>query len=132
MKQTRITFILILAGLFAFSSALFAADGKGKGKGKGKGNPIVAKLGLDDDQKKQFMTLQKETAAKRKEAGKDREAQKKIMQAHQAKLKEILNEDQIKKYRELQAEMRKNRGGKGGKGSKGGKGKGKGKGKNKE
>ena len=128
MKQTRITFILILAGLFAFSSSLFAAEGKGKGKGKGKGNAVIAKLGLDDDQKKQFMALQKETAAKRKEAGKDREAQKKIMQEHQAKLKKILNEDQIKKYREIQAEMRKNRGGKGGKGE----GKGKGKGKKKE
>ena len=117
MKYTKIIVALVLAGVFAFSPALLAAEKKGKKKpeagqkAKGKGNPILEKLGLSADQKKEFMALQKETGAKRKEAGKDKDAQKKVNAEFQAKLKEILSEEQLATFTKLQAEARK--GGKG-------------------
>jgi Spy/CpxP family protein refolding chaperone len=113
MKYTKIIVALVLAGVFAFAPASIAAEKKGKkkpeagAKAKGKGNPILEKLGLSDDQKKEFMALQKETAAKRKEAGKDKDAQKAVQADFQAKLKEILTEEQQATYKKLQAEMRK-------------------------
>lgn len=122
MKNSKIMVALVLAGLFAFSSSVFAAD---KGKGKGKANPIVEKLNLSDTQKKDFMALQKETAAKRKEAGQDRDAQKKVQADFQAKLAKILDKDQLETFKKAQAEMRKGKGGDKGKGKGGDKGKGK-------
>ena len=122
MKHTKVIIALVLAGVFALAPASIAAEKKGKKKpeagqkAKGKGNPILEKLGLSDDQKKEFMALQKETAAKRKEAGKDKDAQKAVNAEFQSKLKEILSEEQMEQYKKLSAEARK--GGKGGKGKK--------------
>jgi hypothetical protein len=127
MKYTKIIAALVLAGVFAFSPALLAAEKKGKkkpesaekAKGKGKGNPMLEKLGLSAEQKKAFMALQKETGEKRKEAGKDRDAQKAVNAEFEGKLKEILSEEQMATYKKLQAEARKGKGGdKKGKGKK--------------
>ena len=123
MKYTKIIAALVLAGVFAFSPALLAAEKKGKKKPesaeKGKGNPMLEKLGLSAEQKKAFMALQKETGEKRKEAGKDKDAQKAVNAEFEGKLKEILSEEQMATFKKLQAEARKGKGGdKKGKGKK--------------
>lgn len=125
MKYTKIIAALVLAGVFAFSPALLAAEKKGKKKpesaekAKGKGNPMLEKLGLSAEQKKAFVALQKETGEKRKEAGKDKDAQKAVNAEFEGKLKEILSEEQMATYKKLQAEARKAKGGdKKGKGKK--------------
>lgn len=134
MKYTKVIIALVLAGVFALAPATLAAEKKGKkkpaagekAKGKRPADPILEKLGLSDDQKKEYLALKKATAEKRKAAGKDKEAQKEVQQGHMAALKEILTEEQQAQLKKIQAEMRKGKGGKGD-----GKGKGKGKGKKK-
>ncbi len=112
MKYTKLITSIILAGAFVFTPALKAADKKAKKKpeagqkGAKRENPL-AKLDLSADQKKQMQALQKETGAARKEAGKDKDKQKEIQKNYQAKLKEILTEEQQAKMKELQGAARK-------------------------
>lgn len=134
MKYTKIISSLVLAGAFVFSSSLMAADDakkdkkkkpaageKAKGKKGGRQNPILSLKGLTDDQKKELGALMKDTQAKQKAAGKDRDARRKVYQGMQAKLKDILTEDQLKELQQKRSQGRK------GKGGDAAKGKGKGK-----
>ena len=129
MKNLKLIATLALSMAFAFAS--FGADEKKPARGKG--NNVIAKLGLDADQKKVFMAAQKESGDARKGLKdvtdrKERAAKmKEINTKLQAKLKEILKPEQLEKYTAARAEMAKNRKAAGAGGEARGKGKGKGK-----
>lgn len=113
MKHSKLITSLALAVLFAFSTTVFAADSDKK---KGKGNNPIAKLDLTKEQKKALGEYNKSAAAKRKEVAAitDKKAkrakQTEMAKAYQAKLKEVLTEEQFAKYEKLQAEARKAKG----------------------
>ncbi len=125
MKYTKLIAAALLASAFVIGPSASAADAK-KDKKKPaaskkvkKERPLpgaLGKLELSADQKKEVMALMKETGAKRKEAGKDKDKQKEVQKAHAAKLGAILGEDKMAELKKLDAEARKARGGK--KGSK--------------
>ena len=87
-------------------------DKKPAKKGRGGIQAMIKQLDLTADQKKALATFNKENkekggAAARKLKGEERKAAvKKIAEARNAKLKEILTEEQAKKLKELQAKAR--------------------------
>lgn len=125
MKYTKIITSLFVAAAFMFGSSAMAAD-KEKGKGKGGRKNPLAELGLSKDQMAQVKELNKTRteAFKKARDAKDRDAMRAAGQAYAKGLAKILNEEQMEKFKKLQAEMRKNRGSKG-KGDSKSKGKGK-------
>ena len=112
--------MLTVAAMLAFNVSA-ADDDKKKAPRKGRAGSIQAlikQLDLTADQKKALATFNKENkekggAAARKLKGEERKAAvKKIAEARNAKLKEILTEEQAKKLKELQAKARADRKGK--------------------
>ena len=110
--------MLAVATVMALNVAQAADDKKPAKKGRGGGNQAMIKqLDLTADQKKALATFNKENKEKGAEArklkGEERKAAiKKIAEARNAKLKEILTEDQAKKLKELQAKAQADRKGK--------------------
>ena len=102
-----------VAAMLAFNVS--ADDKKPAKKGRGGGiNAMIKQLDLTADQKKALATYNKENKGKSAEAqkleGKERRAaMKKIAEARNAKLKEILTEEQAKKLTELQAKAKADR-----------------------
>jgi hypothetical protein len=102
--------ILILTAVLSFNAQ--AADKKGK---KAKGNPAYAKLivelKLTAEQKPKFQTLQKEQKAfiaeqKKRSAAEKKEAGQPFYKARNAKLKELLTEEQMTVWKAFQAKQR--------------------------
>lgn len=121
MKYTKLIASVLLASAFVFSPSASADDTKkdkkkpaaSKKVKKERGLPgALGKLELSADQKKEVMALMKETGAKRKAAGKDKDKQKEIAKAHAAKLNEILGKEKAAELKKLNAEARKARGSK--------------------
>lgn len=114
MKHSKLITSLVLAVLFAFSTSAFAADG---GKKKGKGNDPLAKLELKPEQKKALGEFRKSQAEDRKaiasieDKKEKREKSMALTKAYNAKLKEVLSEEQFAKYEKMQAEAKKGKGG---------------------
>ena len=113
--------MLAVATVMALNVAQAADDEKKKApakKGRGGIQAMIKQLDLTADQKKALATFNKENkekggAAARKLKGEERKAAvKKIAEARNAKLKEILTEEQAKKLKELQAKARADRKGK--------------------
>ena len=105
--------ILMLAAVLSFNAQ--AADKKGK---KAKGNPaytkLIAELKLTEEQRPKFQALQKENrefaaAQKKRSAEEKKAAGKPFYKERNAKLKEILTEEQAKKLTELQAKTKADR-----------------------
>ena len=117
MKNSKLITTLILAVFFAFAATGLAADGDKK-KGKGKGNDPISKLELKPEQKKAIGSFRKAQADDRKalnaitDKKEKRAKQMEMNKAYQAKLKEVLTEEQFKKLEGLQAEAKKAKGGK--------------------
>ena len=107
--------MLAVATVMALNMAQAADDDKKKAPRKGRGvQALLKQLDLSADQKKALATFNKENRKKNAEArklkGEERKAaMKKIAEARSAKLKEILNEEQAKKLKELQAKARADR-----------------------
>ena len=105
--------MLAVAAMLAFNVS--ADDKKPAKKGRGGGiNAMIKQLDLTADQKKALAKYNKENKGKSAEAqkleGKERRAaMKKIAEARNAKLKEILTEEQAKKLTELQAKAKADR-----------------------
>tara|TARA_Y100000588_G_C13709187_1_gene692125 strand:- start:190 stop:546 length:357 start_codon:yes stop_codon:yes gene_type:complete len=102
--------ILILTALLSFNAQ--AADKKGK---KAKGNPayakLIAELKLTAEQKPKFQALQKEQKAfiaeqKKRSAAEKKEAGQPFYKARNAKLKELLTEEQMTVWKAFQAKQR--------------------------
>ncbi len=114
MKNIKLLTSLILVALFAFGSTAIAADG---GKKKGKGGDLLSQLDLSKDQQKAIKDFQKSQAGQRKEIAsitdkkEKREKSMELAKAYQAKLKEVLSEEQFAKLQKLQSEARKGKGG---------------------
>ena len=112
--------MLAVATVMALNVAQAADDEKKKApakKGRGGIQAMLKQLDLKPDQKKALATFNKENRKKGAEArklkGEERKAAiKKIAEARNAKLKEILTEDQAKKLKELQAKAQADRKGK--------------------
>ena len=112
--------MLAVATVMALNVAQAADDEKKKApakKGRGGIQAMLKQLDLKPDQKKALATFNKESRKKGAEArklkGEERKAAiKKIAEARNAKLKEILTEDQAKKLKELQAKAQADRKGK--------------------
>ena len=111
--------MLAVATVMALNVAQAADDDKKKApakKGRGGIQAMLKQLDLKPDQKKALATFNKENRKKGAEArklkGEERKAAiKKIAEARNAKLKEILTEDQATKLKELQKEAQaKNKG----------------------
>jgi Spy/CpxP family protein refolding chaperone len=105
--------MLAVAAMLAFNVS--ADDKKPAKKGRGGGiNAMIKQLDLTADQKKALAKYNKENKEKgdaaRKLEGKERRAaMKKIAEGRNAKLKEILTEEQAKKLTELQAKAQADR-----------------------
>ena len=102
--------ILLLAAVLSFNAQ--AADKKGK---KPKGNPaytkLIAELKLTAEQKPKFQVLQKEQKAfmaeqKKRSAAEKKEAGQPFYKARNAKLKELLTEEQMTVWKAFQAKQR--------------------------
>ena len=112
--------MLAVGTVMALNEAQAADDEKKKApakKGPGCIQAMLKQLDLKPDQKKALATFNKESRKKGAEArklkGEERKAAiKKIAEARNAKLKEILTEDQAKKLKELQAKAQADRKGK--------------------
>ena len=112
--------MLAVATVMALNVAQAADDEKKKApakKGRGGIQAMLKQLDLKPDQKKALATFNKESRKKGAEArklkGEERKAAiKKIAESRNAKLKEILTEDQAKKLKELQAKAQADRKGK--------------------
>ena len=106
-----------VATVMALNVAQAADDDKKKAPRKGRAGGIQAmikQLDLTADQKKALAKFNKENKEKGAEArklkGEERKAaMKKIAEARNAKLKEILTEEQAKKLKELQAKAQADR-----------------------
>jgi Spy/CpxP family protein refolding chaperone len=107
--------MLAVAAMLAFNVSAADDDKKPAKKGRGGGiNAMIKQLDLTADQKKALAKYNKENKEKgdaaRKLEGKERRAaMKKIAEARNAKLKEILTEEQAKKLTELQAKAKADR-----------------------
>ena len=110
--------MLAVATVMALNMAQAADDDKKKAPRKGRGvQALLKQLDLSADQKKALATFNKENRKKNTEArklkGEERKAaMKKIAEARNAKLKEILTEEQVKKLKELQTKAQGDRKGK--------------------
>jgi Spy/CpxP family protein refolding chaperone len=104
-----------VAAMLAFNVSAADDDKKPSKKGRGAGLQAMFKqLDLTADQKKALATFNKENKEKGAEArkleGEERKtAMKKIAEARNAKLKEILTDEQAAKLKELQAKARADR-----------------------
>ena len=104
-----------VAAMLAFNVSAADDDKKPAKKGRGGGiQAMIKQLDLTADQKKALGKFNRETKEKAAEArkleGKERRAaMKKIAEARNAKLKEILTEEQAKKLTELQAKAKADR-----------------------
>ena len=107
--------MLAVAAMLAFNVSAADDDKKPAKKGRRGGvQAMIKQLDLTADQKKDWAKYNKENKGKGAEAqkleGKERRAaMKKIAEARNAKLKEILTEEQAKKLKELQAKARADR-----------------------
>ena len=107
--------MLAVAAMLAFNVSAADDDKKPAKKGRAGGiNAMLKQLDLTAEQNKALATFNKENRKKNAEArklkGEERKAaMKKIAEARSAKLKEILNEEQAKKLKELQAKARADR-----------------------
>jgi hypothetical protein len=102
--------ILLLATVLSFNAQ--AADEKvKKPKGKGVYAKMVATLKLTAEQKPKFQALQKEqkefmAEQKKRSADEKKEAGKAYYKARNAKLKELLTEEQLTQWKEFQAKQK--------------------------
>ena len=108
--------MLAVAAMLAFNVSAADDDKKPAKKGRRAGgiNAMIKQLDLTADQKKALAKYNKENKEKgdaaRKLEGKERRAaMKKIAEGRNAKLKEILTEEQAKKLTELQAKAQADR-----------------------
>lgn len=117
MKHTQLIAAALIAGSLLLSPKAFAADAKKEtkkpaAKAAAKERPLpgaLGKLNLSDEQKQAVTALMKDTAAKRKEAGSDRDKQRELQKAHEAKLNEILGPEKSAELKKLNEEAAKNR-----------------------
>ena len=107
--------MLAVAAMLAFNVSAADDDKKPAKKGRAGGiQAMLKELDLTAEQNKALATFNKESRKKNAEArklkGEERKAAvKKIADARNAKLKEVLTEDQAKKLKELQAKARADR-----------------------
>ena len=106
--------MLAVAAMLAFNVSADDKKPAKKGRRAGGIQAMIKQLDLTADQKKALATYNKENKGKSAEAqkleGKERRAaMKKIAEARNAKLKEILTEEQAKKLTELQAKAKADR-----------------------
>jgi hypothetical protein len=119
MKHTHLIAVALVAGSLLLTTKVSAADDAKPEKKKpaaakkiSKERPLpgaLGKLSLSDEQKQAVTALLKETAEKRKEAGRDKAKQGEVQKAHQTKLAEILGEAKMAEFNKLNAEMAKSR-----------------------
>ncbi len=102
--------ILLLAAVLSFNAQ--AADEKAKKpKGKGVYAKLITELKLTAEQKPKFQALQKEQQGfmaeqKKRSAEEKKEAGKPFYKARNAKLKELLTEEQLTQWKAFQAKQR--------------------------
>jgi Spy/CpxP family protein refolding chaperone len=89
----------------ALAAAMFGAQG-----GQKAANRLAEELGLSDEQKPKVAAIMKEQrealkAAREKKAGRD--AMREIQAKTETKMKEVLTEDQMKKWDTFRAEQKK-------------------------
>lgn len=117
--------LMMMLGLLVLGTASYAQRGGGNAtpevRAERQTKMMTEKLGLSEDQQKQMYTLQLARGQKMQELreAQNREGMKTANEDFQKSLATILTPDQAKKYEEMEAEMRAQRGQGGGGGQRG-------------